>query len=135
MIKCPECQKDVSESAEACPSCGYPVKAAQKEKESLEKKKGCGGCLLLLGILIFIVALGTFVFANKSARDLIQNTWETSGSDRVMGDDALAKAAGHESYSDYLADQNRNSGILWMGVAGVLIIIGYNMAKGKGDKP
>ena len=25
LIKCPECGKDVSTSAEACPHCGYPI--------------------------------------------------------------------------------------------------------------
>ena len=138
MIKCPECQKDVSEAAEACPSCGFPIAKkiaeAVKEKTSAETKKGCGGCLVIVGVLVFIIAAATFFLANKSAHDLIQNTWETFGSSRVSSDEALAKATGNESYSDYLADQNRSSGIFWMVIAGVLIFIGYNMAKGKGDK-
>ena len=25
LIKCPECEKDVSEKARACPNCGYPI--------------------------------------------------------------------------------------------------------------
>ena len=34
LIKCPECGKDVSTSAEACPHCGFPIKnnAANKQK-------------------------------------------------------------------------------------------------------
>lgn len=45
LIKCPECGKDVSTSAEACPNCGYPVKkqlgkdASKNAQESLPKPK------------------------------------------------------------------------------------------------
>ena len=32
LIKCPECQKDVSTAAETCPHCGYPLKNAQSSQ-------------------------------------------------------------------------------------------------------
>ena len=31
LIKCPECQKEVSSAATSCPHCGYPLKADKKE--------------------------------------------------------------------------------------------------------
>ena len=31
LIKCPECGKDVSTAAEACPHCGYPIKILSNE--------------------------------------------------------------------------------------------------------
>ena len=38
LIKCPECQHDVSDKAAACPKCGYPIAAytqsAQPQTES-----------------------------------------------------------------------------------------------------
>ncbi len=52
LIKCPECNKDVSDSAEACPNCGYGIKLyvtspcererienARMERESKENEK------------------------------------------------------------------------------------------------
>lgn len=46
LIKCPECGRtDVSDSAEACPNCGYGVKAhfeaikEQKQKDQVEMAK------------------------------------------------------------------------------------------------
>ena len=49
MIKCPECKKDVSESAVTCPSCGHPLANAladpQREKPSTEKNGMSGAGL------------------------------------------------------------------------------------------
>ena len=45
LVKCPECGKMVSDSAEACPDCGYAVKKyfdnirLQEEKKKLEEQK------------------------------------------------------------------------------------------------
>lgn len=45
LVKCPECGKMVSDSAEACPDCGYAVKKhfdnirIQEEKKKLEEQK------------------------------------------------------------------------------------------------
>ena len=33
IIKCPECGKDVSSEAEACPFCGYPIKNPKKKNK------------------------------------------------------------------------------------------------------
>lgn len=133
MIKCPECKKDVSESAAACPSCGHPiaqtVNAAKKEKAGLEKKQGCGGCLVILGILVLLAGLATFIGARKSAGDLIQTTSKNYGSERVTSDEALAKAAGHGSYSDFLTEQNQKSGLFFVIVGVGLAIVGYKMYK------
>lgn len=78
------------------------------------------------GVVIALLGLLTFIGANKQAEDLIQTTWETSGSDRVFVNEALAKAAGHSSYSEYLADKNRGSGMFAMTVGVCLAIWGYN---------
>ncbi|MGX8702088.1 zinc ribbon domain-containing protein [Caproiciproducens sp.] len=31
MITCPECSKEISDRAEVCPNCGYPIKASLTE--------------------------------------------------------------------------------------------------------
>lgn len=33
LIKCPECSKDVSDKAPACPNCGAPIAAASVDKK------------------------------------------------------------------------------------------------------
>ena len=38
IIKCPECGKDVSTAAEACPHCGYPFKKQSSQFISYETK-------------------------------------------------------------------------------------------------
>jgi len=77
------------------------------------------------GVVIVIIGLGTFIGAKKSAEDLIDTTWKTTGSSRVFEDEALAKAAGYSSYSDYLAGQNRQSGAVFSAIGLGLIVWGY----------
>lgn len=63
LIECPECGKQISENAEACPNCGNPMKSkssikdidAQFDSKKKEPKKyGCLGSLLIVG--------GVFIF-------------------------------------------------------------------------
>ena len=44
LIKCPECQKEVSTSAASCPHCGYPLQKAQPiQYETTTVKIRCWG--------------------------------------------------------------------------------------------
>ena len=55
MIQCPECGKEISDTAKACPNCGYPL---QKEKKQLSIKKiGIVAmiALLVLGSILFVM--------------------------------------------------------------------------------
>lgn len=38
MVKCPECDKEISENAVNCPGCGYPLKEMKKEEEKKKKQ-------------------------------------------------------------------------------------------------
>ena len=38
LIKCPECDRDVSDQAEACPNCGYPIQKYIKEKSEIKER-------------------------------------------------------------------------------------------------
>ena len=40
LIKCPECSREVSEQATACPNCGYPVNRMNKTYENHNKNSG-----------------------------------------------------------------------------------------------
>ncbi len=38
LIKCPECEKDVSTEAVTCPHCGYPLKKDETNEPKYEQK-------------------------------------------------------------------------------------------------
>ncbi len=77
----------------------------------------------LLGIVLLILGLVTFIGAKKSAADIIQGNGQSFMENRA--DDALASGAGHGSMEDYMADQNRSSGLLFMCIGTGLIVLGY----------
>jgi len=77
LISCPECEKQVSDHATACPFCGYPIKQSDpvrnepskvvtEQSDFLKKNRGCADMILyapLIGILslvfLFLVATCT----------------------------------------------------------------------------
>lgn len=69
LIRCPDCQKDVSDAAPACPGCGRPVAdqgAATRQNPQVRTLK-VTGALLLFGCVPACVAgsaqpSGTFMF-------------------------------------------------------------------------
>lgn len=60
LISCPECLKKISDNAEYCPSCGFPINAPK-----VYKPKGTGcfmqtlntGCLIVVVIIIIAIVL------------------------------------------------------------------------------
>lgn len=75
LINCPECNKEVSDIANACPNCGYPINKNieksnnnvfyQKPTEKLPKEKKKGNCLITTikiigGIIAFFVIISFF---------------------------------------------------------------------------
>ena len=91
LIACPECEKQMSDTAESCPDCGYKLtpeivesikkdetEKAEKEKQQQEAiNKGCliGGLIVLgIGILIGII----FVIAENNAERSAQRAREES---------------------------------------------------------
>ena len=67
LIKCPECQRDVSESAQSCPNCGFDVKAyldfqkreedkkRQEAQKQLDELKYSCAFLFLIVLIVFAV--------------------------------------------------------------------------------
>lgn len=69
LTTCPECKKEISDKAKACPSCGYELNAPQKQlcpKCNLEpipiKKKQSVSAGGILGALLFIIAIPLMFF-------------------------------------------------------------------------
>ena len=99
MIKCPECKKDVSSSAVACPACGFPVSKTITEAQKKETSKGCFGCFGV-AVILFAIASGisncdkrsqsSRIATNKCLKEGCNNkgmgwTWSTSGEKTMIG--------------------------------------------------
>ena len=58
-ISCPECKRQISETAEACPKCGYkltPEEAAEVKKKEKDTQKAIAiGCLVVFLFPVLIV--------------------------------------------------------------------------------
>jgi hypothetical protein len=54
LVKCPECNKDVSDEAKACPYCGRPLQPASAKKAANATRNGCLGLLVLVGFVIIV---------------------------------------------------------------------------------
>lgn len=52
LIKCPECEKEVSDKADKCPNCGYPMTPAEEDVDSAK----IGILVLILGVVGIILA-------------------------------------------------------------------------------
>lgn len=64
LMICPECGKEVSDRAESCPNCGYPI--SQKKQITLEQTEKTNNCKIgLIGFIIsflgFILSIGGFI--------------------------------------------------------------------------
>jgi hypothetical protein len=62
LIKCPECEKEISNSAKTCPYCGYRFK-------NYIKQKNIGTCLISIGVILLI---GTFLYELSTANKDLQ---------------------------------------------------------------
>lgn len=70
MIKCPECGKEISDSAVSCPNCGKPLQQASKTlsvQPPQKKKTGTFKKILIGTLVIFVglIALGMIVGDDK----------------------------------------------------------------------
>ena len=69
LINCPECGTEVSEKADKCPKCAYPINKPElhSSRES-ESREGCFlqtlnfGCMAVVGIILFFIIV--FIFAS-----------------------------------------------------------------------
>ena len=64
LIKCPECERDVSSKATACPHCGYPFVPTAKDPRSVQviertgkgwkAFRALGWLLILVGVVVLV---------------------------------------------------------------------------------
>lgn len=87
LIKCPECGKEISDQAQSCPNCGYPINNAQQPPVAdfqtsdtattaspPPKKKGALKIALAIGVLVVIAAVAAFAFwsSGNKAKDALR---------------------------------------------------------------
>lgn len=79
LIKCPECGKEISDKAKACPNCGF---CTEYEKESKviqentnkevlnEEKNSSNGSVVLIAIMVILLFIvGFIIYWNATAFD------------------------------------------------------------------
>lgn len=114
-IPCPECNKKISEDAEACPKCGAPLTkenvAAAKEKQ----KKQNIGCLAVL-LILFVIG---FAMDKCSSDDDTSTASVQTQNTPILGMDAQRFAENFEA----------NAAKLGLGLSGVKKENGFVMAK------
>lgn len=64
IINCPECGSHVSDKAEKCPKCAYPIQQKNKQGEGLFLQSLNFGCMFILvtggAIVLFFILISFF---------------------------------------------------------------------------
>ncbi len=63
LVRCPECDSEVSEKANACPKCGNPLQSAPVETEKTATRSPRRK--IILAISIVVIAMASFIFYNR----------------------------------------------------------------------
>ena len=95
LVNCPECGKEVSDTAKVCVHCGFKIPKIKTEKEKANKKD----MIISLSILFCLLIVGIiFVWSNK------QHSVKTYYSEEYMGylEDFVALL------DEYSLDMNKN---------------------------
>lgn len=69
LIKCPECEKEVSDKAKECPKCAYPIKQKKDKKEvqTIQQTKKEYKKQMLLAVPVIII--GGVILLTSSVSD------------------------------------------------------------------
>lgn len=63
LIKCPECGKEIAQSAKACPSCGAPSKIQQEISKTKALFLGGVGLLMMIPAVAVVGIILVFIFS------------------------------------------------------------------------
>ena len=133
LIKCPECGKEISDNAQNCPQCGYPLKGSATKGEDnpsigtakgsqqtsqpvpKKKKNGClVGCLtffIIFAVLIFIISSiggkSTKTSPDKSTKSNTEKSSETN-----VSETSIPETEAKKEDLEILSYENLNDGML-----------------------
>lgn len=65
LIKCPECGRNFSDQADACPDCGYPTPGKKPKKKSNIAGGILAGIFAVI-ILLVLALIGVVMLASKN---------------------------------------------------------------------
>jgi DNA-directed RNA polymerase subunit RPC12/RpoP len=57
LIKCPECDKEISDTAKDCPSCGFHIVQKGEKTKKVGKQMMATGCLLTFLVPVVIIII------------------------------------------------------------------------------
>lgn len=83
MVKCPECDGNVSNLAETCPHCGYPLKQKEQKAEEYILRKGSAtgsGYATFIRVLAWICWIGGLIIAIAGAIVTVEYRYSSSTS-------------------------------------------------------
>lgn len=108
LIKCPECGKEISDSAVSCPNCGTPI-AARKAAAAARKDQRSGkkAALILLGLILLLGFVGSLTKSRPSSPSTTPGSTTLVDSGTVKApvpSPAERAAARHRFAEDYERD-------------------------------
>ena len=92
LIKCPECGKEISDIAESCPNCGYPIKRKLNSNSSIKlnevnkknhKKSEMQTARLIVSIIMLVLSI--FVLFQSAAVGMANSIDNPTGDDGTIG--------------------------------------------------
>jgi hypothetical protein len=121
LIKCKECQKDVSSEASNCPNCGFPIKSPPKieevpiVREVNSSKSGLGTFFIVLAIIGVIIG---FIVVQPSDVEGLQQKVVNMGHQYDLPDN------GHKDELDStIANRHFEAGCFFI-PSGILLVLG-----------
>lgn len=94
MVKCKECNKDVSSSAKTCPNCGIEAPGEQKASTQKPQASISGIQHVLIGVVALFIIIGWIVKSDQSERSEPENGASQTEEDRTPSPEVQRKVAG-----------------------------------------
>ena len=76
LVKCPECNKEISDQAKHCPSCGYRLRAMSVEDKKSIKKIGLAIIGMILAIILIVVIYDACTISVEEASEQLRRQKE-----------------------------------------------------------
>ena len=76
IMKCPECGNDVPKNMDKCPNCGFPIKEeGEKKEEQKKKKKKITIISIVAAILIIVIGSVYFIYHTNTVKEQENAAW------------------------------------------------------------